>query len=40
MEKKNPNFGPDFSLFVPNVGPKYVFVGFTSLSSKLSSYAI
>ena len=27
------NFGPDFDLFGPNLGPKNVLVGFTSTSS-------
>ena len=30
---KNPNFGPDFGLFGPNLGPPNLFVGFTSTSS-------
>ena len=29
MAKKT-NFGPDFGLFGPNLGPQKIFVGFTS----------
>ena len=27
---KKPNFGPDFRLFGPNLGPQAYFAGFTS----------
>ena len=30
---KKPNFGPDFGLFDPNLGPQTFFAGFTSTSS-------
>ena len=31
--KKKPNFGPDFGLFGPNLGPQIFFGGFTSTNS-------
>ena len=30
---KKPNFGPDFGLIGPNLGPKIFFVGLTSTTS-------
>ena len=30
---KKTNFGPDFGLFGPNLGPKFFLEGFTSTSS-------
>ena len=29
---KRPNFGPDFGLFAPNLGPQNFFAAFTSTS--------
>ena len=37
---KKPNFGHDFGLFGPNLGPQFLYVSLTSTSSKTLFQAI
>ena len=37
---RKPNFGPDFGLFGPDLGPQFLYLSFTSTSSKTLFQAI